>query len=329
MSMILKTGQNHFAATLVACAFLVACAPKAPEDQSGAQPKAPENHSGFQTPEQAVDALVAALEAGDSNQLNLLFGPGSEELVSSGDAVADASGRQEFVAAYRAKHALVPAGDDRTELQVGEDDWPVPVPLVKRDDRWYFDGAEGADEIIYRRVGRNELGAIRVCRGFVDAQIEYASEGRDGNEPGLYAAFLISDEGRQNGLYWPTEEGEPESPAGPFVAAAAGEGYRRATSGEPTPYHGYYYRMLYAQGPNASGGAREYFEEGRLVDGYALIAWPADYGVSGVKSFMVSQDGVVYEKDMGEETATAVTMIELFDPDASWSKVEAADAAAT
>jgi hypothetical protein len=196
------------------------------------------------------------------------------------------------------------------------------VPIVQRDGRWYLDGAEGADELVYRRVGRNELGAIQVCRGFVEAQNEYASEGRNGNPAGYYAAYLISDDGRQNGLYWPTAEDEPSSPAGPFVAAAAGEGYRRAASGEPTPYHGYYYRMLYAQGANAPGGAREYFEEGRLVNGYALIAWPAEYGVSGVKTFMVNQDGVVYEKDLGDDTATAITTIELFDPDSSWSKVE-------
>ena len=307
-------GKVRFAVALVAFALVAACAPK--------QAPAPADHRSFASAEEAADALIAALKTGDTAELGLLFGPDSEELVSSGDDVADANERAAFVESYSLKHELVPEGDAKVVLQVGENDWPVPVPLVRRDGRWYFDGAEGVDEIIYRRVGRNELGAIEVCRGFVEAQNEYASEGRDGNPAGYYAAYLISDEGTQNGLYWPTAEDEPESPAGEFVAAAAGEGYRRAASGEPTPYHGYYYRMLYAQGPNAPGGALEYFAEGRLVNGFALIAWPADYGVSGVKTFMVNQDGVVYEKDLGEDTAAAVTTIELFDPDASWSKVD-------
>ncbi len=303
-------------AALLAAVMLSACAKKEP----AAPPAA--DHASFSTAEEAVDALIAALEAGDNAALLRLFGPGTEEIVSSGDDVTDANDRAGFVEAYRAKHELVPEGDGRMILQVGENDWPAPVPVVQRDGRWYLDGEAGEDEVIYRRVGRNELATIDVCRGFVDAQNEYASEGRDDNPPGYFAAYLISDEGERNGLYWPVEEGEPESPAGPFVAAAAGEGYRRAASGEPTPYHGYYYRMLYAQGASAPGGALEYFEQGRLVNGFALIAWPADYGVSGVQTFIVNQDGVVYQKDLGEDTATAVTYIELFDPDGSWSKVE-------
>jgi len=314
-----STGLRHgfrVAVALVAVALVSGCAPK---EQAA---PATADHRSFASAQEAVDALIAAMNAGDDTELRLLFGPGTEELISSGDEVADANDRASFVERFEASHRLTADGDGRMVLEVGEDDWPMPVPLVERDGRWYLDGAAGEDEIIYRRVGRNELGAIEVCRGFVDAQNDYASEGRDGNAAGFYAAYLISDEGRQNGLYWPTEEGEPESPAGPFVAAAAGEGYRRAASGEPTPYHGYYYRMLYAQGANASGGAMEYFEEGRLVNGFALIAWPADYGVSGVKTFLVNQDGVVYEKDLGEDTATAITSIELFDPDSTWSKVE-------
>ena len=317
-----KTISRFFsaaAASVIAAAMLTGCAKKEPPAPAAAVPA---DHASFASAQEAVDAMIAALEAGDDAALLKLFGPGTEELVSSGDDVADANDRAGFVEAYRAKHELVPDGEGRMILQVGENDWPAPVPVVERDGRWYMDGIEGEDEIIYRRVGRNELAAIEVCRGFVDAQNEYASEGRDDNPPGYYAAYLISDEGERNGLYWPVEEGEPESPAGPFVAAAAGEGYRRAASGEPTPYHGYYYRMLYAQGPNAPGGALEYFEEGRLVKGFALIAWPADYGVSGVQTFVVNQDGAVYQKDLGEDTATAVTYVELFDPDGSWTRVE-------
>ena len=299
-----------FSGVLAALALFAACGHKDAAD-----------HQSFASQQEAVDALVTAFEAKDAAELRKIFGPGSEELISSGDDVADAQDRSAFVAAYKEKNALVPESDGRVTLQVGENDWPLPTPLVERDGRWYFDGVEGVDEIVYRRVGRNELSAINVARGFVAAQNEYASEGHDGNPAGYYAAFLISDEGAHNGLYWPTEEGEPTSPAGPFIAAAAGEGYRRAASGEPTPYHGYYYRMLYAQGPSAAGGAKEYYEEGRLVNGFALIAWPADYGVSGVKTFLVNQEGAVFEKDLGEDTATAITYIETFDPDASWGKV--------
>jgi Protein of unknown function (DUF2950) len=249
--------------------------------------------------------------------LQALLGPGSEELLDSGDAVQDASDRAGFLAAYAAGHALIDDGPDRKVLEMGEVDWRMPIPIVKRDGRWQFDGEAGIDEMIYRRVGANELGAIDVCRGFVGAQLEYASEGRDGDPPGIYALKLISDEGLHNGLYWATEEGEPASPAGPFVAAAAEEGYRRV-EGERRPYHGYYYRMLYAQGPNANGGAREYFKDGLLTEGFALVAWPAEYGSSGVQTFIVNQDGVVFQKDLGEDTATVVESIQSFDPDSSW-----------
>ena len=279
--------------------------------------KPPGNEPGFKTPEDAVGALVEALQANDMAALQALLGPGSEELLDSGDAVQDASDRAGFLAAYAAGHALIDDGPDRKVLEMGEVDWRMPIPIVKRDGRWQFDGEAGIDEMIYRRVGANELGAIDVCRGFVGAQLEYASEGRDGDPPGIYALKLISDEGLHNGLYWATEEGEPASPAGPFVAAAAEEGYRRV-EGERKPYHGYYYRMLYAQGPNANGGAREYFKDGLLTEGFALVAWPAEYGSSGVQTFIVNQDGVVFQKDLGEDTATAVESIESFDPDSSW-----------
>jgi len=279
--------------------------------------KQPDKASGFKTPEEAVAALVAALQKNDMAGLKSLLGPGSEDLLDSGDAVQDASDRAGFLASYAAGHALVDDGADRKILQMGEDDWRMPIPLVKRDGLWRFDGEAGIDEMIYRRVGANELGAIDVCRGYVGAQLEYASEGRDGDPAGIYALKLISDEGLRNGLYWEPADGEPESPAGPFVASAAAEGYK-AGSGAQTPYHGYYYRMLYAQGPNANGGARDYFKAGLLTEGFALVAWPADYGSSGVQTFIVNRDGVVFQKDLGEDTATAVEAIQSFDPDSSW-----------
>jgi len=308
--------KNTLRVALAVVGFAIAagCAKK-PEPQDAAAA------AGFDTPEAAVAALVAALEKNDLGQLKALLGPGSEELLNSGDAVQDAGDRADFLARYGAKHALVDEGADRKVLVTGEDEWPMPVPLVKRDGKWSFDGEAGVDELIYRRVGANELGAIDVCRGFVSAQLEYASEGRDGDPAGIYALKLISDEGLHNGLYWPTAEGEPGSPAGPFVAAAASEGYRRAEGDARTPYHGYYYRMLYAQGANANGGARDYFKGGLLTEGFALVAWPADYGSSGVMTFIVNQDGVVFQKDLGEDTATVVESVQVFDPDSSWTAI--------
>ena len=295
---------------LLTAALMTACAP--PEEDA---------HIPFVTAEEAVLGLVVALEEGDTATLGRLFGPGSEELISSGDPVADKAGRESFLAAYREKHELVPDGDDRQVLLIGAQDWPVPIPVVRTDGRWHLDGAAGADELIYRRVGANELGAIAVARGFVEAQREYAAEARDGNPAGVFAQKLLSDPDRQNGLYWPTAEGEPSSPVGSFVASAGAEGYRRGAEGQRVPYHGYYYRPLFGQGPSANGGAMNYFTDGLLTQGVALIAWPATYGASGVKTFIVNQDGVVYEKDLGDDTATLVDAIQDFDPDSSWTPV--------
>jgi Protein of unknown function (DUF2950) len=274
--------------------------------------------TGYATPEAAVAALVAALEKDDTVALSKLLGPGTEDLLSSGDPVADKTDRADFLAAYKSKNSLAADGDQMM-LTVGDHEWPMPIPLVQRDGKWVWDGAAGADEVIYRRVGENELGAIDVMYGYVNSQNAYASEGRDGDAAGIYALKLISDAGMHNGLYWPTVEGEAPSPAGPFVAAAAAEGYAAGSGG--TPYHGYYYRMLYAQGANANGGAREYFKDGVLTAGFAGIAWPADYGASGVMTFIVNQDGVVFQKDLGEDTATVVEAIQKFDPDSSWTAI--------
>ena len=295
---------------LSAAALLAAC-------NKQDTPDIPESRL-FATPEAAVDAFVTALESKDKQALMTIFGPEGDRLLSSGDAVADAADRKEFLEAYRNKHAIIAEGELRI-LNVGVNDWPLPIPLASQGGKWYFDTEAGAEELINRRIGENELGAISAAHGFVAAQQEYASEGRDGDEAGVYAVKIISDPGSRNGLYWQTSEGEPASPIGPLVAAAAAEGYDAATA---EAYHGYRYRMLYKQGGNAPGGPREYFNNGRLTDGFALLAWPAEYGASGMKTFMVNQDGVVYEKDLGPETATAVAAIDSFDPDASWMKVE-------
>jgi hypothetical protein len=290
---------------LLGILFASGCARKASDETS------------FDSTDTATAALVEAFEKNDTARLQRLLGPDSEDLLSSGDAVQDKGDRADFVAAYRKAHKLVADGDAMT-LVIGDNDWTFPIPLINRDGRWTFDGAKGADELVYRRVGANELGAIGVCRGFVDAQRDYASEGRDGDPAGIYALKLISDESMHNGLYWPSDDGESPSPAGPFVAAAADEGYR---AGVRTPYHGYYYRLLYKQGDNANGGAREYFKDGLMTEGFALVAWPAQYEVSGIMTFIVDQDGVVFQKDLGEGTNAAVEAMTAFDPDTSWTAV--------
>jgi hypothetical protein len=263
--------------------------------------------------------LIQAVRAGDTARLNQMFGPGGENIIASGDAVADAQTRERFAALYEKKHTLVPDGSDRMILQVGAEDWPLPVPLEKRGNRWYFDGAEGAEEVTNRRIGHNELGAIAVCRGYVEAQREYASEDRDGVGAGVYAQKLMSDPGTQNGLYWDASPGQSPSPIGPFIAQAAAEGYR--AGGTASPYHGYRYRPLFRQGQHANRGSMDYFVKGHLVNGFALVAWPAEYGVSGIMTFIVNQDGVVFEKDLGPETATIAAAMNSYDPDSTWVAV--------
>ena len=318
--------STWFAVTFVLFSLGGCSKPDAAPEETAAVDATPEpgsEHRGYDSPEAAVEALAVALAANDVDTSKLIFGPGGDPLLEWGDPVAERQDREKFTEMYEAKHGLVDGPDGEKTLEIGVKDWPLPAPLVQREGRWYFDGAAGAEELVYRRVGRNELGAIAVAHGYVNAQYEYASKPRDGNMAGLFAAFLISDPGRQNGLFWPAEEGQPMSPVGPFIASAAGEGYRRAARGEPVPYHGYFYRMLYAQGPDAEGGEKDYFVSGRLVNGFAMIAWPAAYGVSGVKTFIVNQDGVVYETDFGEETPSRVNEIRAFNPGSQWAPVAA------
>ncbi len=241
--------------------------------------------------------------------------------MSSGDAVADRAASEAFVAAYDQKHAIVPDGDARAKLTIGTDDWPFAFPLVKVDGRWRFDTAAGKDEMLARRIGRNELDVIDVMLAIVDAQREYASADRDRNGALEYARKFASSAGKQDGLYWPTKAGEPQSPLGPLVVRATGEGYAKQKG--PTPYHGYHFRMLKGQGPGASGGALDYVVRGRMIGGFAAIAYPAKYGSSGVMTFIVNHDGVVYQKDLGPQTATRAAAITKFDPSEGWTAVPA------
>ena len=269
-------------------------------------------------------ALVAALEKHDVQELGRLLGPGTDKLLTSGDEVSDRAAREAFLARYREQHRFVAGSPGDMVLQVGADDWPLPIPLVREQGRWRFDGAAGAEEIVARRIGANELRTIDVMRSYVDAQQEYASTGHDGAAAGVYARRLRSEPDKQNGLYWETTADEALSPAGPLLAAAADEGYGHASAS----YHGYQFRMLLAQGPAANGGAHEYLVGGKLTGGFALLAYPAEYGASGVMTFMVNQDGVVWQRDLGEKTAQVAASIQQFNPDETWTPIapEALDA---
>ncbi len=276
-------------------------------------------HEDFDTAMHAVRALVAAAQSNDIARLRTIFGPGSDELVESGDPVADKKERSNFVKAYRAKHVLLNDGADRKLLAVGMHDFRLPTPLVRHDGRWAFDGAAGVEELVDLRIGRNELDAIAVCKGIVDAENDYASMNSQAHAVKTYAAKLMSEPGQRDGLYWEAQAGEPASPAGPFLARAAEEGQPVGTG---APYHGYHYRVLTAQGPGAPGGAKSYWVDGALTGGFAAVAWPAQYRVSGVMTFIVGQDGVVYQKDLGPNTETTAKSVAIYDPDPSWTRAE-------
>ena len=272
----------------------------------------------FATPAEAVKALIAALETDNTDELNAIFGDDGKELVSSGDAVQDKKGREGFLKSYKAKHAIVTQAEDANKrlLQVGTKNWEMPIPIVKEDGKWRFDTAAGKQELLYRRIGNNELGAIATCRGYIAAQQDYAASGHDGLPAGLYAQKWRSDPGKQNGLYWEVKEGEPESPVGPFLAQSAEEGY-----GKGDPYHGYFYHSLKAQGPSATGGAKSYLVDGQMKEGIALVAYPAQYKSSGVMTFIIGTNGVVYQKDLGESTTELAKAMTEYNPDSTWKKV--------
>lgn len=276
----------------------------------------------FSSAEDAVAALVDAAKAGDTKAILSVLGPGSEAIVSSGDPVADNNVREKFIADYHAKHAIEMEGDGTQTLTIGTEDWPFPIPLVNKAGEWHFDTKAGVDEILRRRVGRNELSAIQVSLAYVQAQNEYAALDPAGLGRGVYAQRIISRPGKKDGLYWPSAEGDQPSPLGDLAAQASAEGYK--TGKKPIPYHGYYYRILTRQGAGAPGGAYDYLVKGKLKGGFALIAVPAEYGNSGIMTFMINHDGTVFEKDLGPKTAKIAARIDAFVPDQSWTKVDTA-----
>src|SRR5262247_1446955 len=274
----------------------------------------------FPTPEEGVQALVEAAQRNDATTLLAILGPEAKSIVSTSDPVSDRETRERFIKLYEEAHTLVPSGDAQVVLQIGKDAWPFPIPLIKGSTGWRFDTPAGKAEIRKRRIGRNELDVIQVCLAYVDAQREYYVRNPLNSTLLQYAPKFISTKGKRNGLYWETAANEPPSPLGPLVVQARREGYKRA-DGKPVPYHGYYYKMLTGQGPKAPGGAYDYVVHGQMIGGFAMVAYPAQYGSSGIMTFIVNHDGVVYQKDLGPRTAALAQSMTKFNPDETWKKL--------
>jgi hypothetical protein len=266
-----------------------------------------------------VRTLIEAAQKNDTATLLAVLGPEAKALVDTGDPVADRESLERFVKSYEEAHTLVPSGDTKVVLQIGKDEWPFPIPLIKGSAGWRFDTPAGKAEVLNRRIGRNELDVIQVCLAYVDAQREYYMRNPMNTALLQYASKFVSTQGKRDGLYWDTSADEPPSPLGPFVAQARGEGYKRA-AGKPVPYHGYYYKILTGQGPDAPDGAYDYVVRGQMIGGFALLAYPAQYGSSGIMTFMVNHDGVVYEKDLGPKTTSTAPAMTKFNPDKTWKK---------
>ncbi|MGA2229226.1 MAG: DUF2950 domain-containing protein [Syntrophobacteraceae bacterium] len=284
--------------------------------------KSPGAVQTFRSPEEAVKALVEALSANDEKKLLAIFGPGGKQLISSGDEVADRAGRERFLQAYQEKNRIVEVNSKKAVLEIGNDAWPFPIPINKIGKDWCFSAREGKTELLNRRIGKNELSVIQVSLAYVDAQREYASKDRNGDGVLEYAQKFLSDPGTKDGLYWEAKEGEEQSPLGPLIGEAKKVGYKKKAGDQPSPYHGYFFKILKAQGKSAPRGAYDYVVNGRMVGGFAMVAYPAGYGSSGIKTFIVSHDGVVYEKDLGKNTASIAQEMKKFDPDRGWHKVE-------
>jgi hypothetical protein len=276
----------------------------------------------FASPEDASTALMEAAKSGDQNALLAIFGTESKTIIFSGDAVQDKAAVDKFIVAYGVMHRWRKMPDGKQVLLIGADNFPFPIPLKKGDGgQWFFDTAAGKEEILTRRIGRNELAVIEVCGAVADAQAEYFSQPHDGGSKGQFALKFISDTGKQNGLYWESSEGQPKSPLGPLAAFATAEGYSTKPNSH-TPFHGYYFHMLTRQSAHAPGGAKDYLVNGKMIGGFAFVAYPAEYGNSGIMTFIINQDGVLLQKDLGTTTAETATAMSEFDPDAGWSPVQ-------
>ena len=285
------------------------------------KPETPSAPKAFATPDEAADALFASAKSGNQDELRTIFGPDSKELLFSGDPVQDKNTLQAFTSAYTVMHRWRTMNDGSETLLIGSDNFPVPIPLKKNaSGKWFFDTAAGKDELLNRRIGRNELAVIDVCNALVQAEVEYHKQTHDGATAAQYALKFISDPGKQNGLYWKSDNGQPESPLGPQVTLAVAQGYTSGGNG-PTPFHGYYFRMLTGQSDKAPGGAKDYIVDGKMVNGFAFVAYPAVYGDSGIMTFITNQDGLLLQKDLGKDTTPGAIAMSKYDPDFGWDPV--------
>jgi len=307
------TGRKLTTATVVA--FITIMALYESSFAAAAQQKT------FPSAADAVKAAISAAKNNDDKELLAIFGAQAKDLISSGDAVADKQRRAQFIKAFDEKNRLVVEGEN-TIVIIGKNEWPFPIPLVKKNDSWVFDTAKGREEILNRRIGDNELSAIQVSLAYFDAQREYAQKDRDGDGLLEYAQKFHSDPGKKNGLFWEAKTGEEVSPLGSFAVRAAKEGYVKAQGDKPAPYHGYYYRILSAQGKDAPGGAYSYMVKGNMIGGFALVAYPAEYGNSGVMTFIINHDGKVFQKDLGKNTASMAQNMKEYNPDSTWAQVK-------
>jgi hypothetical protein len=285
-----------------------------------AKKEATPSQKTFATPEDAVVGFVDALKAHDRAQLDAILGPEGKKILSSGDDNADQQAREVFLIAY-AENAQLTEKDGRTILNIGSEEWPFPIPLVKDGNNWKFDTAAGLDEVLYRRIGNNEISTIDLCRAYVNAQKEYASKGHDGKSRGIYAQKFLSSPDKHDGLFWKSDNPNDMSPFGDLAAQAASEGYVKSKD-KPTPFHGYYFRILTGRGASAQGGARSYLVNDEMRNGFAMLAYPAEYKNSGVMTFIVDDQGTIFQKDLGADTTKLATEINTFDPDSSWEKSE-------
>jgi hypothetical protein len=308
-------------AALISAPLSAFAAPPSSAPANPAEAKSAEAQS-FPTPDDAAKALLEAARSDDRKQIVAVFGSHDADLLSSGDEVEDKNNRSNFVTLAQEKMAVEKIGEDRAIVHVGNTDWPFPIPLVKKGDSWRFDAEQGRQEILNRRIGRNELSALGAIRGYVEAQFDYANSDRDGDGVSEYAQKLQSEPGKFDGLFWEPEEGQPQSPLGPLIAEARAEGYKvKGATGKPTPYHGYYYRILTRQGGNVPGGNYDYIINGNMIAGFALVAFPAQYGSSGVMTFVVNHQGKIFQKDLGPKTAEIAGKMKEYNPDSNWEPV--------
>jgi hypothetical protein len=308
------------AAMLGAAGTGVQAADKKPAASTAAKAEA---QRAFATPEEAVAALVEAVRAGSADHVLQVMGPSSKGWLFSGDKVADAADWKKFLAAYDKKNSITREGDAKAVLNAGDGDWSFPAPLVKHGEKWVFDSESGREEVLNRRVGHNELDTMQTLLAIVDAQREYATDQATGSGLAAYAVKFGSSPGKKDGLYWPSRPGERESPLGPLIAAAVQQGYgKEGGKGGPATYHGYHYRMLTSQGKDAPGGAFDYMVRGKLFGGFAVVAWPASYGNSGVLTFIVNHEGIVYGRDLGAATESEATKMKSFNPGKGWTKLQ-------